>query len=312
MGECGTPPARVALLVDGRVEVRRPGVRLGKRLRAPAFGALRWCGRVVGGRGLVARRRLVARLGLGLDERLRPPAFGAQRRSRVGLRLGYRDRLGRVHGFDSPIRLHHHVPPRRGNVGAPGVGVGHPEPLGVVIVVDPALPGVEVRGWIPLGVVVGVHAGGPAAGAHHPIVRPAGQAHLVDVGVAALAPVGDRVVHLAAVRGYGAAGFRAAAVAQDDGEPLSGRRGPAGPEEVQHLARDVVEHPEIAVGIVLGGQPHQVLDRHGPTAAGAGGPGHGHQVLQGGRTRIEVGRPLRRPSSPLSSARRPMKYAASC
>ena len=266
----------------------RAGRRVGVGLGSPAFGGLRWGRRVGVGvafrlglrLGVGLRLRLGLRLGVGrglgeLVEGLGTPTIGAQRWRRhvSGIGLASPLQLGA-----RPLRL----APRGRNVRRPRVLAGHPESLRVVIVVDPALSGVQVRGRIPLGVVVGVHPRGPATGAHHPVVRPAGQAHLVDVGVAAVAPVGDRVVHLAAVGRYGAAGLRAAAVAQDDRQSLRRRGGPAGPEEVQHLARDVVEHPEVAVGVVLGSQLDEVLDGHGRAAAGAGGAGHRHQVLQGG------------------------------
>ena len=63
---------------------------------------------------------------------------------------------------------------------------------------------------------------GPAVGSDESVVGPAGQGHVVDVGVAALGPVFGGVMHLGAVGADGAAGFGAPTVAADEHDPLRG------------------------------------------------------------------------------------------
>ena len=64
------------------------------------------------------------------------------------------------------------------------------------------------------------------------VVGSAGQGQLVDVGVAAISPVAQRVMDLGAVGRDWAAGFGAAAVAGDEHDPLGGGGGASGAEEV--------------------------------------------------------------------------------
>ena len=81
------------------------------------------------------------------------------------------------------------------------------------------------------------------------VVGAAGQRHVVDVGVAAVAPGGFGVVGLAAVGADGAAGFGAAAVAGDQHDPLRRGSDAFGAVQVQRLAGRAVEHREVVVGV---------------------------------------------------------------
>src|ERR1700733_11313466 len=71
------------------------------------------------------------------------------------------------------------------------------ESFGSVVVVDAGLAGVQRRGRGPFDFAAGVDAGGPATVlVDHPVVGSAGQAEFVDVGVAAVDPIGHHVMHL--------------------------------------------------------------------------------------------------------------------
>lgn len=83
----------------------------------------------------------------------------------------------------------------------------------------PAL--IQMRRRNPLGITLGVLAGGPAAGSKHAMVRPTGEGQVVDVGGVTPGVVGD-VVNLAVVAGNGAARGRAAAVVGVQHDSLSG------------------------------------------------------------------------------------------
>ena len=128
---------------------------------------------------------------------------------------------------------------------------------------------------------MGVDGGGPAAVfVDEAVVGSAGQGQFVDVGVAVVGPVAQGVVDLAAVGGYGAAGFGAAAVAGDEHDPLRRRGDPFGAKQVQRLSGGVVEDGQPVMGVP--GQADDVFDRHEGAAAGGTNSGAGFEVLQGG------------------------------
>ena len=77
----------------------------------------------------------------------------------------------------------------------------------MVVVVDSCLAGVEFGGWDPFGAAVFADAGAPVGVFDEEVVGFAGQGEFVDVGLPALDPVPDGVMHLAAVRRDVAAGL---------------------------------------------------------------------------------------------------------
>jgi hypothetical protein len=76
--------------------------------------------------------------------------------------------------------------------------------------VDPRLPPVEMRRWDPLGVAMGIFAGGPALVGEF-VVGATGQSEVIDVGDR-VGGVRVVVVGFAEIAGHGAAGERAATV----------------------------------------------------------------------------------------------------
>src|SRR5271156_7222846 len=100
--------------------------------------------------------------------------------------------------------------------------------------VDPRLPPVEMRRWDPLGVAVGIFAGGPALFGEF-VVGAAGQGEVVDVGDG-VGGVGVAVVGLAEVGGHAAAGERASAVFGVQHDSVGGRGDAFGGMEHQRVA----------------------------------------------------------------------------
>ncbi|MDT5001094.1 MAG: hypothetical protein QOK12_3199, partial [Mycobacterium sp.] len=78
--------------------------------------------------------------------------------------------------------------------------------VGVVVVVDPVLAGVQEWGWDPFDAAVAADAGAPPVFFDEAVVGAAGQAEVGDVGLSAFAEVLGGVVGLAVVGGCGAAG----------------------------------------------------------------------------------------------------------
>jgi hypothetical protein len=124
-------------------------------------------------------------------------------------------------------------------------------------VVDPGLAGVQLWGWGPFDFAAGVDGGGPAVLVDHAVVGSAGQAEFVDVGVAAVDPIGHHVMDLAAVGPDGAARFGAATIAGliapvawaaavaastgSRGSPVNVRRGPNSAASVSRPPASVLE-----------------------------------------------------------------------
>jgi hypothetical protein len=92
--------------------------------------------------------------------------------------------------------------------------------VGVVVVVDAVLAGVEEWWGDPFDAAVAADLGGPSAFFDEAVVRAAGQSEVGDVGLSAFSEVLGGVVGLAVVGGGGAAGFGAAAVAVVEDEAL--------------------------------------------------------------------------------------------
>ena len=92
--------------------------------------------------------------------------------------------------------------------------------FGVVVGVGAGLSAVEVCGWEPFGVAVGVFAGGPALFGEW-VVGTAGQAEVVDVGDG-VGGVGIIVVDLAPVGRHRAAGEGAATISGVQHNSLGG------------------------------------------------------------------------------------------
>ncbi len=180
-----------------------------------------------------------------------------------------------------------------------------------MVVVDAGLAGVEVGWGDPFDVAVGVDGGGPAAVfVDEAVVGSAGQCQLVDVGVAVVGPVAQRVVDLAAVGGYGAAGFGAAAVAGDEHDPLGGGGDASGAEQVQCLSGGLVEDGQPVVGVA--GQADDVFDGIMVPPPVTPTPARDSRSCRVVRMMIEVGNPLCWPNSPDCRALRPIATSASC
>ena len=81
---------------------------------------------------------------------------------------------------------------------------------------------VELWGWFPDGVAVGVLAGDPAVLGDELVVHHADEGQLVDVGQPAVDPIGDGVVNLAEIARSVAAGERAAAILGVQRDALTG------------------------------------------------------------------------------------------
>ena len=94
--------------------------------------------------------------------------------------------------------------------------------VGVVVVVVPVLAGVQEWWWDPFDAAVAADLGGPGVVVDEAVVWAAGQSEVGDVGLSAFAEVLGGVVGLAVIRGCGAAGSGAAAVAVVEDEPLRG------------------------------------------------------------------------------------------
>ena len=77
--------------------------------------------------------------------------------------------------------------------------------LGVVVVVDAGLAGVEVGWWEPFGAAVFAFAGYPAALFDQAVIGSAGQGEVVDVGLAVVGGPAVEVVGLGPVARCGAA-----------------------------------------------------------------------------------------------------------
>ena len=114
--------------------------------------------------------------------------------------------------------------------------VFHEVSLGVVVVVDSGLAGVEVWWRDPFGAAVFAFSGAPAVFGDQAVVCAAGQGEVVDVGEPAFGPVGD-VVDLALVARHRAARAAAAAVLGVQHDPLPGRCGAAGAAQIQRRSR---------------------------------------------------------------------------
>ena len=155
------------------------------------------------------------------------------------------------------------------------------KPFGAVIVVKPGLAGVQLRWRHPFDLAVLVHPGGPAANpADDAVVGAAREAEFVDVGVAALSPIGRDVMHLRAVGADGAARFGASTITGNQHDPLRRGSDALGAEQIQGRSRGTVEHRQVVIGVA--GQPDHIGDRHDGATAGDTDPGAGFQVLQGG------------------------------
>src|SRR5436305_14768102 len=85
--------------------------------------------------------------------------------------------------------------------------------------------------WDPFGAGVFAFAGGPAAGFDGAVVFSAAQGEVIDVGLAIVGPVVDRVVYLAVGPGYNAAGAGTAPIpGQQHDALISGGDAPGAPQ----------------------------------------------------------------------------------
>ena len=109
----------------------------------------------------------------------------------------------------------------------------------------------------------------------------AGQGEVGDVGTTAVLPVGDRVVGLAVRGRLGAVRVGAAAVAGEQGQALPGRCGASGPAQVQRHAVMLVEHTQVVIGAVLGGEVEKVFDGQSGAGVGERDPGALFQLFEG-------------------------------
>ena len=130
----------------------------------------------------------------------------------------------------------------------------------MVEVVDSGLAGVEVRRWEPFGAAVFAFAGAPAGFLDHPVVGSAAEGEVVDVGVAAVLPVRDRVVDLGVVATDGAPGAGAAPLPGVQHNSLGRGRQAFGPPEIQRFTGVLVVDVQVVVG-ALGGHLDQRRDR---------------------------------------------------
>ena len=134
--------------------------------------------------------------------------------------------------------------------------------------------------WDPFGAAVFAFSGFPAAGFDHPVFCGTRQGEVVDVGLAAVGPIGYRVVDLAVGPAHGAAGAGTAAVSGEQHDSLVGRGDAPGAPEVQCTAGVFVEDGQVVVGVA--GQLDDGRHRQQASGGGDGLPAAGFQLLQGG------------------------------